>query len=136
MPLSTQDREKIRYHLGYLNVQPAASITFGVPRPQQTLFLVETAMSNVLEESIPRVRQIVSILDSIECKLVDAQDRLKATELAELKLRRDETDALEHEYLRWASRLADLLGVPLYAYSIRFASLTQRRVGNVPVVRS
>lgn len=136
MPLTTQDREKIRYHLGYINVQPAASITFGVPRPQQTLFLVETAMSNILEESIPRVRQIVSVLDSIECKLIDAQERLKATELGELKLRRDETDALDKEYLRWASRLADLLGVPLYAYSQRFASLTQRRAGNVPVFRS
>lgn len=133
MPLNTQDREKIRYHLGYINVQPAASITFGVPRPQQTLFLVETAMSNVLEEAIPRVRKMVSVLDEIECRLIDAQDRMKATSMGEIKLREDEADALEREYLRWAQRLADVLGVPLYAYSARFASIGMKRAGNVPV---
>lgn len=133
MPLSTQDREKIRYHLGYINVQPAASISYGMTRPVQTLFLVETAMSNVLEESIPRVRQMVSVLDNIECRLIDAQERLKALQMGDLQLRPDETDALEREYLRWAQRLADVLGVPLYAYSARFSSLSMRRAGNVPV---
>lgn len=133
MPLTSQDRERIRYHLGYINVQPAASITFGVPRPQQTLFLVETAMSNVLEETIPRVRRMASILDEIECRLIDAQERLKATRMGEISLRADEPDALEKEYLRWAQRLADVLGVPLYAYSARFSSVGMRRAGNVPV---
>ena len=132
MPFDAAEKERIRYHLGYLNVQPAASIQFGQPRPIQTLFLVESAIENVLPEGEDRVRRTLRVLDEIECKLIDAQDRLAATQLDSLHLREGEPDLLEHEYHRWAGRLADTLGVPLYPFAERFRR--SARVGSIPVV--
>lgn len=120
MPLSPEESERIHYHLGYLNTSTAASIQFGLPRPIQTLFILDQAIVNMPEVALPRIRRILTILDNIECKLVNAQNRLAAESLGDLKLRQGEPDLLEHEYWRWASRLADDMGVPLYAYSNRF----------------
>jgi len=128
--LTPDERHRVRAHLGYLSVSPASSLYFSIPRPAQTLFLVEDAMSNLLPVAEDRVRNIINILDGVECKLVEAQDRLAATQLGDLHLRDDEPDKLEREYKRWAGRLADELGVPLYPFAIRFRGT---RAGNVPV---
>jgi len=133
MALTDQEKESIRYHLGYTNVQPAASIQFGIPRPQQTNWLVETAMGNILETSLFRIRKLLANLDQIECRLMDALTRMQADQLGEIKLRKEETTQLEGEYQRWGKRLADLLGVPLYPYSDRY-QVNRVRTGNVPVV--
>jgi hypothetical protein len=132
MPLSDADKERARYHLGFLAVQPAASISYGIPKPIQTLFLVEVAMNNLLEAAVPRVLRVLGILDGVETKLVEAQDRLAADALGDLKLRKEETDMLEAEYRRWGFRLADILGVPVYAFSNRYKG-GGVRAGNVPV---
>jgi hypothetical protein len=133
MALTDAEKERVRYHLGYLGVQPAASIQYGLPKPIQTLFLVETAMSNIMAVSEERVRKILGILDDLEDKLVEAQDRLAADKLEELVLRRGEPDLLEAEYNRWAGRLADILGVPLYPYASRFREGGGNAVSNVKV---
>src|SRR5690348_18082117 len=45
------------YHMGYLQVSPAASITYGIPAPIQTMFLVEAAMDRLLVNAEDRVRK-------------------------------------------------------------------------------
>ncbi len=133
MGLTREEKERVRYHLGYLQVQPAASIQFGIPRPIQTLFLVETALGNLLPEAEPRVRKTIQIMDDIECKLVDSVDVLEASQLGDLHTRENAPGLIDKEYYRWASRLADILGVPLYPYSERFKQFIGG--GNVPVRR-
>jgi hypothetical protein len=121
--LDASERERCRYHLGYLNVQMAGSIQFGLPRPVQTLFIVEEAMTQLIADGVNRVRRLLKVLDDIECRLISAQDRLAASALGELKIERQgmqEPDLLEKEYYRWGGRLADQLGVPFYAYSNRY----------------
>ncbi len=133
MAFTDPEKERIRYHLGYVEVQPAASIQFGVPRPIQTIFLVETAMNNILQVAEDRVRRIVGVMDGVEEQLIDAQARLAATQLDELHLREDEPDKLEKEYVRWGCRLADVLGVPIYPYSQRYKNWMGTVAGNVQV---
>ena len=125
--LSDQDKERIRYHLGYLEVSSAPSIQLGIPRPIQTLFLVEDAMQllgNVF--AIKRVQCILDTLDGLEGQLRAAVPSLAADKLGQLQLHplraRGQlfTDSIEREYVRWANRLADILGVPKYPYSARF----------------
>lgn len=120
MPLTPQERLRCKYHLGYPAELSAASISYGIARPQQTLFLVELALNNLQVDAEDKVRQIVSVLDGIECRLIDAQERLAAKSIEQLTMRPDEPDALEREYYRWGGRLADILGVPFYAYSNRY----------------
>lgn len=133
MPLDAAEKERVRFHLGYPEVQPAASIQFGIPRPIQTAFLVEDAMSNIIEVAVDRIRRILKIMDDIESKLVDAQDRLAAIQLSDLHLRENEPDQLEHEYVRWGYRLADIVGVPIYAFSMRYRNFAGSQAGSIPV---
>jgi len=129
-----QEKQRIRYFLGYPSVQSAAALSFGMVKPLQTLFLVESAMNLILPVAEDKVRSILNILDGVECRLVDAQERLAARSIDNLTMRADETNALEEEYRRWANRLADVLGVPLYAYSLRFKRQGQAFAGSIPVV--
>lgn len=133
MPLDDAEKERVRYHLGYPEVQPAASIQFGVPKPIQTAFLVEQAMNNLIDAALPRVRSIIKIMDDVETKLVEAQDRLAAIQLSDLKLRDDEPSQLEKEYVRWGYRLADIVGAPIYAYSTRYRMMLGASAGSIPV---
>jgi len=134
MVLDPTERERIRYHMGYLSVAPAASITFGLPAPIQTLFLVELAMNNLLPEATDRIRRFLTILDNIECKMIEGQSYLVATQLDQMYIRNDNIDKLEDEYSRWASRLADELGCPLYPGSAKFRKLFRDvGAGSIPV---
>ncbi|KKK54507.1 hypothetical protein LCGC14_3083990, partial [marine sediment metagenome] len=45
MPLTEAEKERVRYHLGYLQVSAAASIQLGIPRPLQTVFLLEQGLN-------------------------------------------------------------------------------------------
>lgn len=77
-------------------------------------------MTQVIAEGLDRVRRLLKVLDDIECRLINAQARLAADSLGELKLRQNEPDMLEKEYYRWGGRLADQLGCPFYSYSNRY----------------
>lgn len=121
------DRERVRYHLGYLNIEPVSAIQLGFPSAQQAQFLVESAMDRLIPQAINRVLSILCTLDKIECQMVDALSRLKVQQVGEAKFRNtndepSETDLLEKEYARWAKRLADHLGVPLNTFCERFTS--------------
>lgn len=133
MALTQEERQKVRYHLGYPSVQPAASITFGLSTPIQTLFLVENAMNLILPVAENEVRRLIGILDGVECRLQAAQDRLAAKRIDQLELRDDEPGQLEGEYRRWGYRLADTLGVPIYAYSTKYRREGAKTITNVAV---
>lgn len=133
MAFTDEEKQRIRYHLGYPSVQPAAALTYGIPKPIQTLFLVESAMNLILPVAQDKVRSLLNTLDTIECRLQDAQTRMAATSIDNLTMRKDEADSLEAEYRRWANRLADVMGVPLYAYSLRFQRSGSTHAGSIPV---
>lgn len=134
---TANEKEQIRYHMGYLQVGPAASISYGIPAPIQTLFLLESAMDRLINTAAEdRVRRLITVLDQIECRELDALDRLKVDQVDNVTIRKTETDELEKEYCRWASKLADTLGAPLYPGSTKFRWLFGGGVGqagSIPV---
>jgi hypothetical protein len=118
--LTEADKEKIRYHLGYLASGFAATLQFGLPRPYQTVFMVEQAMMLLNNAyAITRLRDILCTLEKIEKKMVCDLDTLKVESVDTVKMRGDVIDRYEGEYKRWASRVADILGVPKYPFSER-----------------
>lgn len=126
MPLTTHERMQVRKYLGYPQVRAAASLHFGLPAPTQQAYLVEMSMDQLLPEAEDEVRALLTKLTQIEADLFDARERLAVASVDDLELRGisegdTETDALERENRRWSSRLADMLGVPLNAYSEKFA---------------
>jgi hypothetical protein len=111
-----------------MSTATAASIQFGMATPIQTLFIVEDAMNLLPEVAVPRAQKMLGTLDAIEAKLASdlVLDQLQAEQIGNLKLRSADhgktvTDLLEREYVRWAKRLADTLGCPLYPFSDRFS---------------
>lgn len=129
--LSDEEKNRIRYHTGYLVVDPVASIQLGVPRASQPMFLVESAMNSIPEHAVGMVRKFIGIIDGIEDKLVECMERFAASALGEITLRDNEADMLEREYARWARRLADILGVPLNPFCERFRGIGSSL--NIPV---
>lgn len=127
---SEEEKDQIRYLLGYPNADPVAMQQLGVPASSQPMFLVNIAMERMRVTSAGRVRQHMSILEGIEKRLVDCQSRFEAKSVGEITLNPDEPDMLEKEYDRWGNRLANLLGVPYYPYAKRFQQ------GPPPLVQS
>ena len=146
-PLTEGEKERIRYHLGYMETsfgsnQAAASLSFGIPRPAQTMFLVESAIQELLTNlfAVERVRGILQTMDNLEAQIAAAACMLAAEKLGDMTLRGAKcgetfTDLLEREYVRWGYRLADVLGVPVYPYSRRYQSGNRgcNVVGNIKV---
>lgn len=135
MALTASEKERIRYHTGHGSISPAAAISYGLPALIQPLFILENAMSLVDNNTEDRIRRLLKILDDIECRLIDAQPRLAAESVGELKTRMNEPDLLEREYVRWGFRLADTLRVPIYPYSARYKPYIHGMAGSIPVRR-
>ena len=136
--LSIEEKSRCRYHLGYPQVQAIASYQLGIPKPLQATFLVETAMNQLMDDALERVRWLLQTLDESDQAIIAARPQLGVASLDGIQLRgatpgQTVTDLLEREYRRWAERLADVLGVPLYPFSTRFKA--SGRGGNIPVAR-
>ncbi len=133
--LTDAEKQRVAYHLGYPAVTTAASVAFGVPTLTQTNFLVYNSFANLLPSALDQVRSISRVMDDIEVKMIEAQDRLAATQLEELHLRENETDMLESEYRRWGYRLSDMLGAPIYPFSKRYTGGGASSGGMIPIRR-
>lgn len=137
--LLTQDEKaRVRRHTGYPEVTAAAGIVFGIPKQSQMAFLLEMAMPLIMSQSVARIRLLLTTLDNLEQQMIEAQAFLVADQLDDLSLAGTKTDLLvterlENEYIRWAKRLADCFGVPLYPFSERFRKSGQK--GMIPVRR-
>lgn len=138
--LSESDRERVRYHLGYFSTEPVAAIVSGRLSATQPMFIVEAAMDRVIAAAIPRVRHILAELDCVEEQMSNARSRLAVQRIEDVTFRstndgRTECDLLENEYARWASRLADQLGVPINPNSMRYREGRYGSIaeGSVPV---
>ena len=134
--LTPAERSRVLYHLGYLNVAPAASLSYGIPRPIQTMFLVEQAMNNLVDDgfTIENVRRILGALDKIDCQIVESSDYVIATKAGNTEIDPQLQQKLEYAYMMQMGRLADIMGVPAYPYSQRAQMLAaQMNVSNVRV---
>lgn len=121
--LTDEEKARIRYHFGYLNVQPVISIALGVPAATQPEFLLEAAMNRILPAAVGIMRNLVAQMDLYEQKLSEVADYLIATQLGEITLNPESPDLLEREYCRWAMRASDFLGAPLNPYSKRWGGM-------------
>lgn len=134
MPFTDEEKVSIRSHLGYLNVGYASTFSLGVPQAVETQFMIENAFDQVLPEAEGEVRRLVAILDEIEAQMVCDHELLAVEKIGELTTRSDEQEKLEKRYLRWRSKLANLLGIIPNPFDQRYSSFGGSTMGvNVPV---
>jgi len=122
MSLSAEERVKIRYHLGYLQVQQSATFVLGIPAAVQTQFMVEPAMDKVLLDAEPELRRHLSILDRIDNQMIDDLELLAVDQVDEIKVRGTEQKELWQQYDRWRHSLANILGIIPNPYDQRLNS--------------
>jgi hypothetical protein len=134
MAISDADKERARYHLGYMTVTVASSFAFGIPQVTEVQWMFEDSIGRVMAASEQRVISILDKLDEIECLLFQSSKELFARRAGDLEPNLSQPDDVEREYVRWAKRLADMLGVIPYPFSQRFASQLVG-AGNVAVRR-
>ncbi len=135
--LSDADKERARYHLGYMEVVVASSFAFAIPQATELQFMFESAITRIRPEAEFRVVAILDKLDEIECLLFRSSQELFAKRAGDLEPNLSQPDDVERELVRWACQLAQMLGVTPYPFSQRFQQLTNMggRAGNVAVRR-
>lgn len=135
--LTDADKERARYHLGYMEVVVASSFAFGIPQATELQFMFESAITRIRPEAEFRVVAILDKLDEIECLLFRSSQELFAKRAGDLEPNLSQPDDVERELVRWACQLAQMLGVTPYPFSQRFQQLMNMggRAGNVRVAR-
>ena len=76
--LTPEERERCRYHLGYLNITEQVALSLGFPSASQLGFILESSMNNLLPEGEPGVRRALQELDCIEDQLSAMRPGLEA----------------------------------------------------------
>ena len=123
--LTEEEKARVRTHLGFPGTSNPSVYMFGQVINVQGSFLVESAMDHLMEHSASRVRQLLGVCDGLEQKMIKAACYLTVESVGDIKMRPNKggesaTDALRREYVYWAERLADELGVPYYPYASHF----------------
>lgn len=119
MPLTEQEKVKIRHHTGHLNVADAYTFVLGTPAAVETQFIIEGAMDRVLEAALPELRRHLRILDQIEEQMVEDLELMAVNGLGEIQVNQREQHQLWQNYLRWVGSLCNILGVYRNPYDKR-----------------
>lgn len=123
MALSSEERAKAKYHLGYLQTDTSASISLGVPSAAQPFYLVERQLNDVKPESEFLVRRALKELDCIEDQLSKSRERYGISRVDETRFDGNEESRLGDQYVYWSDSLADILGVQVNPFSNRHRRL-------------
>jgi len=119
VPLSEQEKVKIRMHAGYPNVTEAASFALGYPANLPVRFVIENAMENIAEIVLPEVRRHLQILDGLQQQMVDDHELLAVHKLGEIEVNEKEQQGLTRRYDWWVDSLCQLFEIARNPYDRR-----------------
>jgi hypothetical protein len=133
MSLTDEEKTKARHHLGYLNVQAAATFQLGVPAAIRPSFMVELAFEKVLPSAANMVRVLLCRLDDVEKRVFDL-DMAEVVKTGNVEIREKRLQELANVYCVAQESLGNLFGVPPNPFDMR-TWVTRGRAGlNVPVI--
>lgn len=123
--LTVEERERVRYHLGYLNITQQVSIGLGFPSASQLQFILESSMNALLPEGEAGVRRAIQELDCIEDQLSLFRTSLEVMRTGGgVEIRGPNAfRELEEQYVFWANGLSDTLGSPINPFGNRLLRL-------------
>ena len=117
MPLTLTEKVLTRHHLGYLNVSSVATFILGTPAGVDATFMVENAMNLLLEEALPKYRDILQMLEATEAQRFGDQELLAITRIGDISVDPEEQKKLATNYRYWQGRLVNMLGLIVNPYS-------------------
>lgn len=128
--LTPEERVRIRYHMGFMNVGSVQTYALGVPAAVEQAFLIEGAMDKVMPEALSLVREHIVILDTIMAEMVQNVELLAVNKVGEIEINQKMMGALEKRYDFFRQSLGNLFGVIPNPFDKR----SMGRSLNVPVV--
>lgn len=131
--LTEDDKSRIRMHMGYPDIQAAASFQVGFPANIETAFIIETAMNKVRQSALPFLRRLLDVLDTFDLQDVDDVSVHVALAVGEITINPKEHMIIDERYDRWLGRLENLLACPRNPYDKRWAGGSAGSI-NRPVV--
>jgi len=118
-----EEKVRIRYHAGYLNVAASQTFVLGAPAGVETQFIIEGAMNRVLPEAETLVRNLLAKCDFVETQILENQELLAVTAVGEITVRQDEFQALQQRYNWWRKALVNALGVDVNPFDKRYTGI-------------
>jgi hypothetical protein len=119
--LTPKQRSEIKRHLGYPLISAVETLRSGMlpSGPDDLTFALEKAFDNILPESEAIVRDLyLPQLECIEGQIADQRGDLAVLAVGATQLAGPQgMSSVYDEYRRWAQKLADLFGVPMYRHS-------------------
>ncbi len=110
--LNDLEKVKVRYHLGYLNVQESSTFVLGVPAAVPTLFMIEGAMNRLIPAAIPMVQMWIANCDAVICELFGRMNLANYEALEEVKVNPKRVQELGKHYRFAVQSLAAIFGCP------------------------
>lgn len=111
MALTDAEQARVRYHLGYTNIDDPFAMSLGVPQATQFQFTLELNFDKLDPQAEPFVRRCIAELDCIEQQKSDFRQSLEFKRTGSVEFRGSEAFAeLEIQYRQWRAKLADILG--------------------------
>lgn len=118
MPFTDTEKSRIRRALGYVNVTAGSVLSYGIPLPNNFLFIVEDRMEQVIApEGEALVRENLGRFERTLEQVFEAQDRLAAKKVDGIETNPEEMGQLKEQLRFWSRQLAEVLGVPPHVLS-------------------
>jgi hypothetical protein len=111
MALTDAEKARVRYHLGYTNIDDAFAMSLGVPQATSLQATLELNFDKLSPQGEPFVRQCICELDTIERQMSDFRQSLEFKSTGSVQFRGSEAFAeLDIQYKRWRAKLSDIIG--------------------------
>jgi len=125
VPLSDQEKVRIRDHLAYINSSELSTFVLGLPAGVETQLLIERAMSLFIkEEALPMIREILCELDGLDKQRKAVRGSITIEAIGGIRMRdpKEALDALDQEFVRLIGRLSNAFGVSRMPFDHRLTT--------------
>jgi hypothetical protein len=118
--VTEHDRNRARKHLGYGQVQAAATFVLGVPAAVETAFMIEGAFDRILPSAESFFREVLDKLDETGRQIFESQSSIEAKKIGNIEINDKMFEQLVQRYQYWQGELANMLQVPPNPFDQRF----------------
>ena len=111
MPLTAEEKVRIRDLLGFLNIANAETFALGMPAGVETQFLIEGAMDRVPEHALFLVREHMATLQALDGQSIDDHELMAVNGIGDITVNQQEQDQIDKRRRYWRGRLCNAMGV-------------------------
>lgn len=122
MAFTDEEKVRIRYHLGYMNVEELYTFALGVGHSIPHQSVLEGMMNRIIPAAEALVRELIARCDETESQNFNNQDAYLLRSIGDIVFRDDAHAQLNVVYMKHRAALANMLSVEPNPYDQRFTN--------------